>query len=103
VELLPANGNDAFQIQPITIPAGVTLLVDPGATCMRPLTRAIMTLPVEAAESLRRAAPGASRLLGQRRSECAIMEVASSMAGRGHLTGLTSSWCNSLPRPRRSV
>ncbi|MBV9084157.1 MAG: hypothetical protein JOZ62_15885, partial [Acidobacteriaceae bacterium] len=32
VELQPANGNDAFQIQPITIPAGRTLLIDPGAT-----------------------------------------------------------------------
>ena len=32
MELQPAGGYDAFQIQPMTIPAGVTLLIDPGAT-----------------------------------------------------------------------
>ncbi len=45
VELATGSGNDAFLIQPITIPSGVTLLVDAGVTVFTSLNRADYPCP----------------------------------------------------------
>lgn len=94
VELQPAGGNDAFQIQPITIPAGVTLLVDPGATVYASINPRDYDVSAGSCGIVAASSAGCKPLIGVSSAANAAIMGGGVINGRGGdtLTGLTSSW-----------
>src|SRR5258708_17888339 len=94
VELTPANGNDAFQIQPITIPAGVTLLIDPGATVYASINPRDYDIASGSCGIVAASSAGCKPVIGVNSAANAAIMGGGVINGRGGdtLTGLTSSW-----------
>jgi len=94
VELQAANGNDAFQIQPITIPAGVTLLIDPGVTVYASINPRDYDIASGSCGIVAATSAGCKPVIGVSGAANAAVMGGGVINGRGGdtLTGLTSSW-----------
>jgi polygalacturonase len=94
VELQAANGDDAFQIQPITIPAGVTLLIDPGVTVFASINPRDYDIASGSCGIVAASSAGCKPVIGVSGAANAAVMGGGVINGRGGdtLTGLSSSW-----------
>jgi polygalacturonase len=94
VELRADNGNDAFQIQPIMIPANVTLLVDPGVTVYASLNPRDYDAAAGSCGIIAASSPGCNPLITVRNAPNAAIMGGGTINGRGGdpLTGTNVTW-----------
>ena len=94
VELQPTDSYDSFQIQPITIPAGVTLLVDPGATVFGSLDPRDYDVAAGSCGIIATSSPGCKPLITVRNANDVAIMGGGTIDGRGGDTMIGSdlSW-----------